>query len=239
MSRPHDLPPAESYQHGTRSRYVAGCRCSECRAANTRAYHERQQRAKALAAEIAAPATPQPQTWTAPDGSKRVRMYQRACPGPNGRGCPKRSHLRKDSKGGVCGHCRGLLVWNGLVSALPVQRHLERLSRQGVGYKSVAAAADVGVTILAGVMSGKRARIRAQLAKRVRAVTVDAIADHGLVAAAETWRLIDHLINEEWFTKAELARRLGMTTPALQIRKDRILAKTAQRVRALYRKVMN
>ncbi len=33
--RPHDLPPAERYQHGTRARYVTGCRCSPCRAANS------------------------------------------------------------------------------------------------------------------------------------------------------------------------------------------------------------
>lgn len=237
--RPVALPAAERYQHGTRSRYVTGCRCSDCRAANARSYHERQARAKEAAAEVLAPLVPQPQTYTAADGSKRVRLYQRACPGPKGRGCPKRSHLRKDSTGGVCGHCRGLLVWNGLVSTLPVRRHLEKLSKQGVGYKTVADAADVGHTTLAGVMSGRRKRIRALAAKRVRAVTVDAIADHGLVDAADTWKLIDELITQEWFTKAELARRLGMKTPALQIRKARILAKTAQRVRALYRRVMH
>lgn len=32
--RPVDLPPAERYPHGKRARYVAGCRCDECRKAN-------------------------------------------------------------------------------------------------------------------------------------------------------------------------------------------------------------
>jgi hypothetical protein len=32
--RPVDLPPAEAYPHGTRARYVARCRCDECRGAN-------------------------------------------------------------------------------------------------------------------------------------------------------------------------------------------------------------
>lgn len=34
MKRPDDLPPAEHYSHGTRARYVAGCRCDQCRTAN-------------------------------------------------------------------------------------------------------------------------------------------------------------------------------------------------------------
>jgi hypothetical protein len=33
-SRPGDLPDAERFAHGTRSRYVAGCRCEPCTASN-------------------------------------------------------------------------------------------------------------------------------------------------------------------------------------------------------------
>ena len=73
MSRPADMPPPERFGHGTRSRYVCGCRCSPCRAANTKAYHERQARAKALAAEQAAPIVPISKPWRAPDGSTRMR----------------------------------------------------------------------------------------------------------------------------------------------------------------------
>ncbi len=32
--RPADLPPADRYAHGTRARYVSGCRCDDCRRAN-------------------------------------------------------------------------------------------------------------------------------------------------------------------------------------------------------------
>lgn len=32
--RPPDLPPAEHFPHGTRARYVCGCRCDGCRRAN-------------------------------------------------------------------------------------------------------------------------------------------------------------------------------------------------------------
>ena len=50
--RPPDLPPPEHYAHGTRARYVSGCRCPPCRASNVAYYHERQRRGKELAAKI-------------------------------------------------------------------------------------------------------------------------------------------------------------------------------------------
>jgi hypothetical protein len=34
MSRPNDLPNAYRFEHGTRARYVAGCRCQACTRAN-------------------------------------------------------------------------------------------------------------------------------------------------------------------------------------------------------------
>lgn len=35
MTRPADMPGAERWPHGVRARYACGCRCSECRAANS------------------------------------------------------------------------------------------------------------------------------------------------------------------------------------------------------------
>lgn len=43
--RPKDMPPAERYEHGTRARYVAGCRCDSCRRANTD-YAKKREKAK-------------------------------------------------------------------------------------------------------------------------------------------------------------------------------------------------
>jgi hypothetical protein len=237
VSRPRDLPPPARFPHGTRSRYVSGCRCSECRAANTAAYHERQRRAKALAAEILAPVATVEQAWTGPDGTKRTRTYRRACPGVLKKPCPTRSHLRTDSKGGVCSGCRERLVWNGLVDAAPARRHLLKLSRKGVGYKSVAAACDVAKTTLARVLAGTKTRLRADTVRRILGVTPDAVADHALVPADRVWLLISRL-REEGFSKAELARRLAYQSPALQLRKGKVLARTAQRIERFYRAVM-
>lgn len=235
MSRHGDLPPAERYRHGTRARYVTGCRCTPCRASNTAYYHQRQARAKALAAELpAAAATPAPQVWTAPDGSTRVRTYARACPGVSGEPCPLKAHLRKDSKGGCCRACREKLVWNGLVDAAPAREHLLALSAQGVGRRSVEAACDVASSLLEEVARGKKTRIRKKTAERILAVDAGAVADHGLVNAKETWGLIKQLV-ELGCTRQEIARRLGSTavTPALQLRRRKVLAVTQARVRRL------
>lgn len=239
MSRPHDMPGPERFPHGTRARYTSGCRCGKCRGANRKAYHERQRRAKELAAQIMTPAAPSPQKWTTPSGEQKVRIYKRACPGVGGRPCATSSHLRKDSKGGVCGKCRLKLDWNGLVDAARARRHLRRLSRLGVGRRSVRAACDVGDTTLQRIITGQKQRIRARTERRILEVDAEAVADHGLVDAAETWRLVEELLRHD-FTEAGLARLLGSKAkyPSLQLGRRKVTAKNAQKVRRLHRRYL-
>jgi hypothetical protein len=259
----------EAMPCGTRAKYVsAKCRCAACRAANCRYVRQRDALAKTAARELAedttrarrqwvawrlsldavgakkTPAPPPlptvcPQIWTAPDGTTQTSLYQRACVGVDGAPCPSHSHLRKDSIGDVCGRCRARLVWNGLVPADAVRAHLKKLSRLGVGYKSVAAAADVSKTVLADVLFHGKSRLRAQVAQRVLAIDRDATADHALVSAGRTWQRLQRLL-AEGFTKTELARRLGSKArvPALQFQNGQVLAKTAARVERFYRMVM-
>ena len=167
---------AAQKSHGTRVKYMAGCKCLPCRAANSR--------------------------------------YE-------------------------CGRARARLAgdWNGLVPAVAARRHLLRLSKLGVGRRAVAAACDVSVTIVASIRSGVRTQIRKRTQDRILGVTRHAVSDAALVPADETWRQIDVLL-EEGFTKAELARRLGFASPALQVGRDRILARTAARVDRLFRMLM-
>lgn len=239
MSRPPDLPPAERYAHGTRARYVTGCRCPPCRASNTAYYHQRQARAKALAAELPpVPAAAAPQLWTAPDGSQRVRTYARACPGVNGEPCALKAHLRKDSKGGCCRACREKLVWNGLVDAGPARAHLLALSELGIGRRSVEAACDVAGSLLEAIRGGQKTRIRKKTAARILSVDVGAMADHGLVSARETRRLLRRLRALGLYTRKEVARLLGSTArvPSLQVgKRPKVLAATEARVRRLLR----
>ena len=138
-----------------------------------------------------------------------------------------RARYRAKSQGG----------WNGLVSAEPARKHLRALSRKGVGRHSVRAASDVSDAILWEIATGIRPRIRLRTEQRILAVDVDAVADHGFVDGRKTWRLIGRLL-EEGFSKAELARRLGYKSPAIQFRKERVLAVTAFRVERFFRSVM-
>ncbi len=161
--------------HGRRARYVAGCRCDLCRAAN--------------------------------------RNYAR-----------KRAGAQREGD------------WNGLVDAGKARAHLARLSRQGVGRRAVGAATDISLTVLQEVRSGKKRRIRARTERKILAVTPAAVADRALVPAARAWRKVGELL-EEGFTKAELARRMGYASPALQFRRGRMTARNAHRVEVLHRRL--
>ena len=127
--------------------------------------------------------------------------------------------------------------WNGLVPADPARKHILRLSKQGVGRRAVAAASDVPASIIAQIRCGRRTQIRKRTLNRILEVTNLAVSDAALVAAGKTWRQINTLI-EEGFSKAELARRLGFASPALQLGKNRILARSAARVDRLFRLFM-
>lgn len=212
------LPPAERMAHGTRGRYVTGCRCGPCRESNRVYYHQR----KALLLEAAAELPP---------------AASRDCPGVNGAPCPARSRLRRDSKGGCCLRCRKQLG-DQLVDAAPARAHLFALSAAGVGKRAVAAACDVPRSQLAKLKSGARTKIRRSTLRRILSVDASAVSDHGMVDAAETWRLLNQLL-QLGFTKQQVARRLGSVakTPSLQVKRDQVLAKTAQRVAKVHREM--
>ena len=161
--------------HGTRLRYMSGCKCFKCRMANSTYEHER---SKARAA-------------------------------------------------GESDH---------IISAREVIAHIRELSRQGVGYKQVAAAASLARSTVAKLLNGKRSRIRAQAARRILAVTVIARADGVTVSAKGLWMRINRLL-EEGYTKKYLAQRLGRGV-AIQFNKHRVTVRTDADVRRLYRELM-
>lgn len=127
--------------------------------------------------------------------------------------------------------------WNGIVDAKRAKRHLGKLSVQGVGRRAVSYACDVGITILSEIRTGKRLCIRSRTEKAILSVTVDAISGGSLVDADPVWKQINKLL-EEGFSKAELARRLGLKTRAIQFGRFEVTAKTAMRVDRFYRQIM-
>jgi hypothetical protein len=106
-----------------------------------------------------------------------------------------------------------------------------------VGYKSVAAAADVSQTVLADVLFRGKRFVRADAQRRVLEIDRAAVADGALIPAGPTLGRLSRL-RTEGFSKAALARRLGYRSPALQIRGPRILARTAMKVERFYRRIM-
>lgn len=162
--------------HGTRLKYMGGCKCMLCRAANSR--------------------------------------YE-----------TERAVARKNGD------------WNGIVDASAARRHVLKLSKSGVGYKSVADAASVGHTIVLEVRTGRRLRIRARTERSILAVTKAAYAGGALLDGDPTWRKINKLL-AEGFSKAELARRLGFKSPAIQFKRFEVTGKTAARVDRFYRTIM-
>ena len=158
--------------HGDRLRYMAGCKCMLCRAANSR--YETERAAARRAGD-----------------------------------------------------------WNGLVPARKAKAHLKKLSRAGVGRNAVSEASGVARSVLAAIRSGKKRQIRKRTETRILNVSSDARMDASIVPAKRAWQLITRLL-DEGYTKADLARRLGHKMPALQIRKDFILARTEVAIERLY-----
>ncbi len=143
------------------------------------------------------------------------------------------NYEKQRAKARACGD------WNGVVDAIPARKHIRKLSRQGVGYKMVAQAARTSSTIVLDIRMGRRTRARARTVRQILAVTAEmARGDAALVSAASTWRLIDLLL-EEGFTKASLARHLGMRSPALQINRRRVTVRTRDAVWRLHRRLMS
>lgn len=166
---------ALAHPHGTRIKYVGGCRCADCRAANSR--------------------------------------YE----------C-ERSRLRKHGDS------------NGIVSAATARAHILSLRAQGVGRRSIGAASDVSNAVLTDIIAQRKTQIRACTERKILAVTRDMAGDHALVAAAPTHRLIRELL-AEGYTEAQLAARLGMKTPRLQLGRRRVLVKTAYLIELLHRRL--
>jgi hypothetical protein len=174
--RPPSLRPsaelAANKAHGTRVKYLGGCRCVPCRAANSRYSCERDRANKNFETD----------------------------------------HI---------------------VSADIAREHLQLLSSKGVGRRAVADASGVARTIISGIRRGTRKHLRESTERRILAVDCDARSDSSYVPAAPVWKQIEELL-QEGYTRRWIAQRLGFKSPALQFRKDQVLARTALRVKKLY-----
>ena len=230
----------ESYSHGTCARYVLGCRCQACR--DARAAKERERVAAAREAAIALEKEEGPrrrEVWVerpqrTRSGRVVIRRF-RGCPGAHGRQCPHHSHLRHDSPGGICARCASALVYNGTVDARPARLHLAKLSRAGVGYKTVADAAGVSLSVVAKIRSGERRRIRRATRDRILEVDEKARPDVAAVDSRRA-RMMLKVLEGEYLTKDALGRALGYRGQ-FQLG-NRITVANEAKIERLYRRVV-
>lgn len=126
--------------------------------------------------------------------------------------------------------------WNGIVSAAEARAHMLKLRREGVGRRAVQACTDISDTVLQEIASGKKAQIRARTARLIMRVTKKQAADHALISARRSHRLIGLLL-EEMYTEEFIAGRLGYKTGRLQFNAEKITVVNAARIERLYREL--
>lgn len=233
-------------RHGTRGRYVAGCRCDVCRGANRTAARERVQAVRAAAAEVQpnpVDAAPKIFQRTRRDGT-RYEVRGRACPGTGGRPCVAGGAWLRAGLA-VCVACIDRArVWNGLVPAARARRHLRKLSRAGIGYKAVSEACDVAASTLAAVLTGGKRQIRTDVERRILAVDAGARADGALVPSGPTWALLDDLA-ARGFTRRWMSAELGYSWYASIFahrggcRRPFVTARNAKDVERLHRRIVD
>jgi len=228
------------FPHGTVARYVAKCRCSLCRKALSDRARERMQRAREAAAEVK------------PNGPPASRVLLRAgrefhvlmCPGTAGNPCIRggawlRSGLCR--KIGVCMACiERATVWNGLVSARAAQKHLLRMRRKGIGYKTIADAAGVSRSLCQELVTGKVKQVRVQTERRILATDEGARTEGCRVPAETTKRLIGQIL-ARGFTQTWVSRQLGCQVYVFSKRawahRKTVKTVTAVKVEKLWRRV--
>lgn len=210
---------AERYEHGTRARYMLGrCRCAECQFANCEYENTRNAAMR--------------KTW-------RVRHvggdYYIVCSVLTGeivfRTKVKKTAMRRRDRLNAGEPVRE--APSTLVDTAEAVSHIRALRRQGIGYKTIAAAAGIARGVLLRIISGDIRSTRRAAADRILAVSSSIRAPGAKVDAKATWVLIDRMI-AAGFTKGRIARALGSKHPALQLRRDTVLASTHRRVAQLY-----
>lgn len=130
--------------------------------------------------------------------------------------------------------------WQPYVDAEPVRDHVRRLRDAGMGTRAIAERSGVSRSTLYNLEHGKPergqgppSRVTADVARRLQAVDV-ALRPGALVDSAPYAALLRMLVGNGW-TKRALAERLDMNPANFSalLRRDRIRADTAERIRAL------
>ncbi len=132
---------------------------------------------------------------------------------------------------------RRLGLDNGIVPAKRARAHILKLSKRGVGRRSICAASGLPRSTISAIRKGSKANIRKETERRILAVTGKDAIGGALIDARPTWKLIYKLL-DEGFTKGLIAKKLGYSTRALQLNMHVITAGNAAKVRRLYEQML-
>lgn len=217
---PKSSRPIE-YQHGTRARYVEGCRCQPCLNAN-RAF-ESAVRAAGHLRYIVNNYQLKGQ-WRIVDRSTSKTVLV----GSDELAVKAmRDSLNSDDP---------FASPNVLVDAGPVRRHLTDLSDAGIGSRAIAEASGVSMEQIANLRSGRCRTTRRRTAAPLLAVSPDAStlqSPETKVDASSVWQMIDRL-SAAGFHRDWLAPILGLPKASFETRTERMALGRARAVMALY-----
>lgn len=129
---------------------------------------------------------------------------------------------------------------NNLIPASRARSHLLRLSKKGIGRRTVEIETGIPHSSLQKIKNKTKIQIREDTERRILAVNVNAARGKALIDATPTWKLISKLY-KEGFTPESLGKRLGYKT-RIQFRKGiyaLITARNAVKVRRVFNLVVN
>lgn len=220
----------EKYPHATRARYVfAKCRCEPCRNAN-REY-----------ANARAAATRKPWTIEFAPGIAHGRRIAEPRYVVRNRETGELVFRSPDRAKAFAEQARrnradATLDPSEFVSSAPARAHIALLRSQGIGERTIAIRARLGRNAIGAIVRGESKRVKRSTSDRILAAPA-AMRGAALVPAAPTWELIDDML-ATGKRKAWIAREIGLKTPALQLRRDRIQVTSAQKVLALHKRLL-
>lgn len=122
--------------------------------------------------------------------------------------------------------------WNGLVDASETRAYLLKLQGMGVGLRRVSHLTGLPVSGIRALRSGQRQHLRALSAKRILELK-PSLAKGQRVNAYRTRHLLACLLNEG-YTRKDLAARLGLKSPTVQLHNEQVTVRNALKIRGLF-----
>jgi hypothetical protein len=120
---------------------------------------------------------------------------------------------------------------NPLVPADAARAHMRKLTRAGVGKRTLCDVAMLSMTVVERIRRGESRKIRRETEQAILSVGKAAAHGNALLPAGPTWKILDGLI-EDGYTKTQLAKWLGYAR-SIQLQRDRVTAKNAGKVRRM------